>query len=113
MILKNRKGTGVTITGVVAHCRHVSGRVHEIGVLLHKEIRVEAFIAVPGDASGDSPGRDANDIYSRIEAMAVELQSLASERTALDPILKLIGKLALLASPSPSPSPPPPHARQS
>ncbi len=50
--LANRQKKAVLISGRVAHCRHIEGKVHEVGVAFDEPVSLADFLAVPPEHPG-------------------------------------------------------------
>jgi hypothetical protein len=106
-IMKGLRGEVATVKGTITRCSHVSGRVHEVGAVFERGIRVEVFV------SADTPDMvtPMEDVYRQIGTMAEQIRKLAADRAELDQIQERLGKMALLVSPpagAPAPSAPGP-----
>jgi hypothetical protein len=105
LLMRTLHGEPVSIAGVIMRCRHVSGRIHEVGVLFEHEIDVEAFVA---DASTDpqqsAPMKRDEQLF-RVARLAMELKSLADQRATTGALLAKVGELALLIDPNPDGAP--------
>lgn len=99
MIMKNRAGEAVCIKGTVSRCRHVSGRLHEVGVMFDTAIQVEVFVHTPNGESEVHTDMKPSDIYKRVTAVSEQLKSLASQYASFDSMLERVGELAVLLAP--------------
>ncbi len=99
MIMKNRASDAVCIKGVVARCRHVSGRLHEVGVTFDTAIQVEVFVNAPSGAAIPSSMATPAEVYKRVTAVSDQLKALAARSASFDSILERVGELAVLLAP--------------
>jgi hypothetical protein len=111
LLMRTLHGDPVSIAGCIMRCRHVSGRIHEVGVLFEHEVDVEVFVS---DASSDpqQPGPIKRDeMLFLIGKLATELKALAEQRATNAALLAKVGELAVLIEPPEAHQPPvaPPH----
>jgi hypothetical protein len=100
MMMRTLKGQGVSIPGTVVRCRHVSGRIHEVGALFEKEIDVEAFV-VPDSKRAKLEAERANqdkpvELQAMMERLASDLKQLVDMRASPHELLATLGEFALL-----------------
>jgi hypothetical protein len=99
LLMRTLHGDPVSISGCIMRCRHVSGRIHEVGVLFEHEVDAEVFVA---DASTD-PQQTApikrDELLFRIGKLATELKALAEQRATNAALLAKVGELAVLIEP--------------
>jgi hypothetical protein len=118
LLMRTLHGDPVSISGCIMRCRHVSGRIHEVGVLFEHEVDIETFVS---DANTD-PQQPApikrDELLFRIGKLAAELKALADQRATNAALLAKVGELAVLieppethsAAPAHNPPVPPPPA---
>ncbi len=99
LLMKNRAGNAVKVHATVARCRHVSGRLHEVGVVFETAIQVEVFANTEPAGSDAGPKLTTEEVYKRITTVSDQLKSLASQSASLDTILERVGELAVLLAP--------------
>ncbi len=82
--LRDLRGAEQTFTGRVAACRHVTGRVHEVGIRFEKPLEIDAFTAAP---AGPPTAPDAEEVR-RAEQVGALLPSLSGAGIVLvaDPV---------------------------
>jgi hypothetical protein len=106
ILMRTLKNDAVAIKGTAARCRHVSGRIHEVGVVFENEIEVGQFVqgsTVPVDGAEAFTG----DVHARIAQLVLELKAMVDQRTARATLLGKVGELAMLLSPEHTPAPKP------
>jgi hypothetical protein len=117
LMMRSLCGEPVSIKGRIIRCRHVSGRIHEVGALFDQEITVEQFVEDLDTAAPDvalAANLTLDDLRLRLSILADELKQLADNRAERSELLAKVGELALLVAPSepsrraPGPPPPPP-----
>jgi hypothetical protein len=99
LLMRTLHGEPVSISGCIMRCRHVSGRIHEVGVLFEHEVDVEVFVS---DANADAqqpPPMKRDELLFRIGKLAAELKSLADQRATNAALLAKVGELAVLIEP--------------
>lgn len=99
MIMKNREAQAVCIKGAVARCRHVSGRLHEVGVNFDTAIQVEVFVNASSGVEVPSSATTPAEVYKRVTAVSDQLKALAARSASFDSILERVGELAVLLAP--------------
>ena len=107
ILMRTLKNDAVAIRGTAARCRHVSGRIHEVGVLFENEIEVGQFVqgsTVPVNGAEAFTG----DAHARIAQLVMELKAMVDQRTAQATLLGKVGELAMMLSPEHASAPAPP-----
>jgi hypothetical protein len=106
LMMRTVTGDPVSLKGTVVRCRHVSGRIHEIGTLFEHEVDVRTFVTDSARKAED-PTQTAclklDEIHVRLGELALELKNLAEARAAPGELLAKVGELAILIAP---PEPP-------
>lgn len=103
VFMKTLKGDAVALPSTVVRCRHVSGRIHEVGVLFEHEIDIGQFVQ-----GGTVPAtRAAEDAIVRVSDLVQELQAMIDQRAAMSGILSKVAELAVLLAPFHAPDEPP------
>ncbi len=105
VLMKTTKGDAVAVSGTVVRCKHVSGRVHEVGVLFEHEIEVSQFVATGTPAETQSP-ICGEDVHRRVSGIVQELRLMAEQRAAQGSMLAKVGELALILTPEQVPAAP-------
>ena len=101
LMMRTLKGDPISLKSTVVRCRHVSGRIHEVGCLFEHEVDIETFIADMASAEDHSHTASVklDEIHARLSDLAMELKALADQRAAPGELLAKIGELALLIAP--------------
>jgi hypothetical protein len=106
LMMRDVEANPISLKGTVVRCRHVSGRIHEVGVLFEHEVDVKTFVT-DTSKTADDPSKTAalrlEEIHARLGQLAMELKDLADQRAAPGALLAKVGELALLIAP---PEPP-------
>jgi hypothetical protein len=113
LIMRTLKGDAVSLAGTVMRCRHVSGRIHEVGVVFEHEVDVESFVADAKPVDGELGAVKPEDVMIRISHLAAELKMLADQHASASSLLSKVGELAMLVAPfdpQPIAAAPPPVA---
>jgi hypothetical protein len=110
LMMRTLNGDPISIKSTVMRCRHVSGRIHEVGCLFEHEVDVETFISDMSKSVDAAHGAALrlDEIHARLADLAMELKALADQRAAPGELLAKIGELALLIAPPEPPSEPGP-----
>lgn len=108
-IMKSRDGEPMALDGTICRCRHIAGRVHELGALFEEPIALETYVEVPPEqpAAAPPPLSDAEmkAIHEHIAQLATELKALADDGAALELITaKLVEVTAAMSPPRPEPA---------
>lgn len=95
MVMKGSGPEALAVDGTVVRCKHVRGRVHEVGVFFDE--RIEVGVIVKGASSDDEvKPLEPAEVYNRIEKMSEQLKSLATQKEEFGTILQHVGELAHL-----------------
>lgn len=93
--LPTRHGTIIVRDGRVVHCRHILGRVHEIGVQFNVTLDVKPFIDVPRSTSDVANARFSGRVLVAEEA-STDRAALCTEATALGAAVAEAGDAAAM-----------------
>ena len=99
LMMRTLKGDSVVLTATVMRCRHVSGRIHEVGCLFKEEVNVELYVADMKRAAEAESEQRVDDIHRRLSELAQELKLLADRHAATSELLAKVGELAVLITP--------------
>lgn len=110
-IMRDRGSEPVALEGTIRRCRHIAGRVHELGAVFEAPVELERFVEVPPDEPAPAPTplteAEIKVIQERVGALAVELKKMADEHAALDQINAKITELLAAMQPPARPAPVP------
>lgn len=111
VLMRTLKGDAVAVSGTVVRCKHLSGRVHEVGILFEHEVEVSQFVAsdVPEDTQTHVSG---SDVHMRVSGLVHELRLMVEQRAAQGCLLSKVGELAIVLSPEQAPAPAAPPAAE-
>lgn len=102
LMMRSLKGEPVSLKATVMRCRHVSGRIHEVGALFEHEVDTGTFVAdhaTPVDETAKGALTTLEDVHSRLSELAAELKGLAEHHAAPGVLLAKVGEIAILLSP--------------
>ena len=95
-IMKRLGGEAVPVPGAIMRCRHVSGRVHEVGAVFDAEVRIEEFCetgrSAPAAATADA-------VRAQLSALIADLKRMAEEQAPIGALVAKVGELALALAP--------------
>lgn len=97
LVMKAKGADAVSRKGTVVRCRHVKGRVHEVGVLFEERIEIGVVVGGAVEAAAPAPAPlDEQAMYAKIAEISEGVRKLATERADMDAILERIGAMATL-----------------
>jgi hypothetical protein len=97
-IMKRLGGEAVSVPGAIMRCRHVSGRVHEVGAVFDAEVRVEEFCET-GSHTPVPPPPDVDAIRAQLDVLVGDLRRMADEKAPISALVAKVGELALALAP--------------
>lgn len=95
VVMKTLKGEATGLQATVVRCAHVSGRIHNVGVVFEHEIDLGQFVQ-----GGTVPvNRESTDTQSRVTALVRELNALVDQHAGMTELLARVAELAVLLEP--------------